>query len=141
MKKLACVLVLMVGLIASTIAQRATLIQLAAGDTVSAVAGMDTVTKVITVTAGYSALGVQVIANKLTGTPAGKAYLYGSLDGINYTLTDSSAAFTDIAANVAYFTKVTTPYVFYKVQVRPMGVASTTQTTQVRVYYVLRKHD
>lgn len=141
MKKLACVFALMVGLMASTIAQRATLFPLAAGDTVSAVAGMDTVTKVITVTAGYSALGVQVVATKLTGTPAGKAYVYSSLDGVNYNLTDSSAAFTDITTNVAFFSKVTTPNVFYKIQVRPMGQVSTTQTTQVRVYYVLRKHN
>lgn len=141
MKKLTCALLLMVGVFASTMAQRATLFPLVAGDTLSATAGMDTVTKVITVSAGYSALGVQVVATKLTGTPAAKAYVYGSLDGVNYNLTDSSGAFTDITTNTAYFTKVTVPYVYYKVQVRPMGLASTTQTTQVRVYYVLRKHD
>lgn len=144
MKKFLVLMVMSFGLILSTIetqAQSQTLIPLAAGDTLSQSASSDTVSKVIRVTAGYSALGIQVNQTKLSGTGSGKAYLYGSLDGTNYVVTDSSAAFTDITTNVAFFTKVTTPYTYYKVMARPMGAATGTQSAIVRVYYVLRKHD
>jgi len=144
MKKFLVLMVMSFGLILSTIetqAQSQTLIPLAAGDTLSQSSSADTVSKVIRVTAGYSALGIQVNQTKLSGTGSGKAYLYGSLDGTNYVLTDSSAAFTDITTNVAFFTKVTTPYTYYKVMARPVAGSTGTQTAIVRVYYVLRKHD
>ena len=141
MKKIITLLLFVVGIAMATQAQRATLMPLAAGDTIVASSSMDTVTKIITASAGYSALGIQVNATKASGTVSLKAYLYGSLDGTNYNLTDSSSAFADQTTNVAYFTKTTTPYVYYKVQVRPMGLASTTQNVRVRVYYVARKHD
>lgn len=120
-------------------AQSATLIPLAAGDTLSMSSSRDTVSKVIRATAGYSAIGIQVNMTKLSGTATGKAYLYGSLDGTNYVISDSSAAFTDITTNVAQFTKSSSPFTHYKVEVRPMGAATGTQSAIVRVYYVLRK--
>lgn len=141
MKKFLIALSMVVGIASTTMAQRATLFPLIAGDTLVMSGSSDTVTKVFTATAGYSALGIQVVQTELSGTTAGKAYLYGSLDGTNYNLTDSSAAFADQTTNVAYFTKTTTPYVYYKVQCRPMGGATATFTGVVRVYYVLRKHD
>lgn len=142
MKKLLILLSVVVGIASTTMAQRATLAPLVAGDTISTSSSRDTVTKVITATAGYSALGIQVVTTKVSGTVAGKAYLYGSLDGTNYTLTDSSAAFADQTTNTAYFTKTTTPYVYYRVRVQEAnGGATSTQSNIVRVYYVLRKHD
>lgn len=132
-------LALVIGI--TTHAQRATLMPLVAGDTLVMSSSSDSVTKIITATAGYSALGIAVVQTELSGTTAGKAYLYGSLDGTNYNLTDSSAAFADQTTNVAFFTKTTTPYVYYKVQCRPMGAATATFTGIVRVYYVLRRHD
>lgn len=134
-------MLLVVGFTINTKAQNATLMALAAGDTLVMSSSSDTVTKTIRVTAGYSALGIQVVQTELSGTTAGKAYLYSSLDGTNYTLTDSSSAFADQATNVAFFTKTTTPYTYYRVQCRPMGGATATFSGIVRVYYVLRKHD
>jgi hypothetical protein len=126
----------------ATQAQRATLFPLIAGDTVSTSSSRDTVTKIITATAGFSALGIQVNATKISGTVSAKAYLYSSLDGTNYNLTDSSAAFANQTTNVVWFTKTTTPYVYYKVTVQdPIGGATSTQSVQVKVYYVLRRHD
>lgn len=123
-------------------AQQATLMSLATGDTLSTSSSLDTVSKVINTTAGYSALGIQVKFTKISGTIDAKAYLYSSLDGTTYTLTDSSSAFANAAgAQAAFFTKTTTPYTYYKVQVRTDDGANTTQAAQVRVYYVLRKHD
>lgn len=115
---------------------------IATGDTVSTSASLDTVSKIITATAGYAALGIQVIGTKVSGTITSKGYLYGSLDGSTYNLTDSSAAFANAAgAQSVWFTKVTTPYVFYKVQVRPPSSATTTEVLAVKVYYTLRRHD
>jgi hypothetical protein len=141
MKRIFSLLLLVVGLALSTTAtaQRATLFPLIAGDTIVTSASLDTVSKVIAATAGYSALGIQVVTTKVSGTVVGKAYLYSSLDGTNYTITDSSAAFANQTTNVAFFTKSTTPYVYYKVQVRAADGAASTQSNIVRVYYVLRK--
>lgn len=126
----------------ATQAQRATLFPLIAGDTVSTSSSRDTVTKIINATAGYSALGIQVNATKISGTVSAKAYLYSSLDGTNYNLTDSSAAFANQTTNVVWFTKTTTPYTYYKVTVQdPIGGATSTQSVQVKVYYVLRRYD
>lgn len=123
-------------------AQRATLLPTIAGDTVSTSTSLDTVSKVITATAGYSAMGIQVVGTKVSGTITAKAYLYGSLDGSAYNLTDSATAFANSAgAQSVWFTKVTTPYTYYKVQVRNVGGATSTEALAVKVYYVFRRHD
>lgn len=139
MKNIFITMLLMI-LTSLAFSQSAVQMPLKAGDTLSAVSAVDTVTRYISATAGYSAMAIQVIATKQSGTVSAKAYLYGSLDGTNYTLTDSSAAFTDITTNVAYFTKVTTPYTKYKVQVRPATTVATTQGVLVTIWYVLKKH-
>jgi hypothetical protein len=142
MKKFLVFLSLVIGIASASMAQRATLFQLVAGDTVSTSSSRDTVTKIITATAGYSALGIQVNATKISGTVSAKAYLYGSLDGVNYNLTDSSSAFANQTTNIAWFTKTSAPYVYYKVTVQdPIGGSTSTQAVQVRVYYVLRKYN
>lgn len=125
-----------------TEAQKATLLPIIAGDTVSTSSSLDTVSKTFTVTAGYGAMGIQVVGTKTAGTITSKAYLYSSLDGTTFTLTDSSSAFANAAgAQSVFFTKTTTPYVYYKVQVRPPSSASTTEGLAVKIYYVLRKYD
>jgi hypothetical protein len=143
MKKIVFLLVMVISMLSFTEskAQNASLMALAAGDTLVTSASKDTVDKILRVTAGYSAMGIQVIVTELSGTTVGKAYLYSSLDGTNYVVTDSSAAFTDVTTNTAEFTKVTTPYTYYKVQVRSANGAASTQSNIVRVYYVLRRHD
>lgn len=138
-------LMLVIGLfITSATAQKASLMAIATGDTVSTSSALDTVSKVITVTAGYSALGIQVVGTKVSGTITAKAYLYGSLDGSTYAVTDSaSAAFANSAgAQSVFFTKTGgLPYVYYKVQVRNVGATTSTEALAVKVYYVLRKFD
>lgn len=58
----------------------------------------DTVFKKISLTAGYTSMGVQVSIKKGTGTLDGKFYLYSSVNGSNYVLTDS-ASFTAVPVN------------------------------------------
>lgn len=143
MKKLFLLVVLIAGLFAyNTQAQTATTMPLVAGDTVITSSSLDTVFKTINVTAGYSALGIQVRGTKVSGTITSKAYLYSSLDGSTWNLTDSSAAFANAAgAQSVWFTKQTTPYVYYRIQVRPPSTVPSTESLAVRVLYVLRKYD
>lgn len=143
MKKFLILLSVVVGIASTTMAQRATLFPLAAGDTLTTSSSRDTVTKIINVTAGYSALGIEIKGTKTSGTISAKAYLYGSLSGDDYELTDSSAAFANQTSNVVWFKKTGgLPYVFYKVTVQdPIGGTTSSQGMQVRVRYVLRKFD
>lgn len=122
-------------------AQNATLMPLVANDTIIASGNADTVSKVINVTSGYGVMGVQVNATKISGTVALKAYIYGSMDGTNYVISDSSAAFADQASNVVQFSKTTPAYTYYKVMVRPPTTAASTQSVIIRVYYVLRRYN
>lgn len=133
-------MLMVIGLSISSQAQNATLMPLVPGDTVNATSALDTVTKTISVTAGYSVMGIQVNATKISGTVSLKAYIYGSLDGTNYIVSDSSGAFSDGSA-VYQFTKSDPAFTSYKVQVRPATGAATTQSVKIRVYYVLRRHD
>ncbi|MBP7398181.1 MAG: hypothetical protein KA954_01250 [Chitinophagales bacterium] len=86
-------LVSMVLFTASTKAQNGTAatFPVIAGDSL---VNADTVFKKISITAGYTSMGVQVSLKKGTGTLDGKFYLYTSLNG-NYVLTDS-ASFTAV---------------------------------------------
>ena len=133
---------MIIAIVSFTNAQRATQFPIIAGDTVITSSSLDTVSKTFTATAGYSAIGIQVVGTKVSGTITAKAYLYGSLDGTNYVVTDSSGAFANATgAQSVSFTKVTSPYVYYNVQVRNVGGTTSTESLAVKVYYVLRKHD
>ena len=136
-------MVLVIGFSLSTMAQNVRCFPATANtDTIITSSSRDTVTKTINVSAGYSALGIQVTTTKTSGTVAGKAYLYSSIDGINYTLTDSSAAFANQTTNTAFFTKLNTPFAFYRVTVQDaIGGSTSTQVNAVRICYTLRKHD
>lgn len=119
----------------------ALLLPLVAGDSISTSSSLDTVSKVFRTTAGYSAIGIQVNGTRISGTVTVKAYLYGSLDGSNYVVTDSSAAFANSGTSSVFFTKVTSPYTYQKIQVRAPDGAASTQLIRMRFYYTLRRHD
>lgn len=140
MKKIMFLLVVLTGLAFTGFGQRAQQAPYdATTDTLSTSSSLDTVTKIIQATGPYHTLGIQVVTTKFSGTVSGKAYLYGSLDGTNYAITDSSTAFTDITTNTAFFTKTSVPYTYYKVQVRAADGAANTQKNSVRVYFVFRR--
>lgn len=140
MKKLLILLLVVVGMLSTAHSQTFKLMDLKAGDTLVMSSSADTVSKVITATAGYSSAAFKVKLTELSGTTACKAYLYSG-DGTDYLLTDSSAAFTDQTTNIAWFTKVTTPYSHYKVEVRPVGGNTATFSGIVRISYLFKKHD
>ena len=117
----------------------------AAAFAVNTLTNVDTVNNVITATAGYNALGIQVIANKTSGTFAAKAFVYQSMDGINYQVTDSVTAFTATPiwaggptptyGYSATFNKQSVPGVHYLVSV----ISSGTVVETYKVLYTLRK--
>lgn len=132
MKKLLFLFALVIGMATASFAQSATLMPLIAGDTVN---NAGTVTKIFTATAGYSAIGIQPVITKISGTVGGTAILSRSLDGVNYVNTDT-LTLANVTTNTTVFAKVTSPAVYYRVVVTGTG----TMAAQVRLYYVLRKH-
>lgn len=128
-------LLLVCGIALSSIAQRATLMPLITGDTVVNTA---TVNKSFTVTAGYSAAGVQIVITKILGTVAGTTKLQGSLNGTNWEDIGSAFTHTDVASQAKLFT--ITGGVGYT-YLRTTSTGSGTMSASVRIYYVLRKHD
>lgn len=118
-------------------AQRATLMPLVAGDTI---VNTGTVNKVFTVTAGYSAVGMQVVVTKISGTVAGTVTPQVSLDGVNWiTLPGATAlTLTDVTTNTQVWSIVGgVPWTHFRLR----GAGSGTMSAVQRVYYVLRKHD
>lgn len=135
MKKILILLSVVVGFASATMAQRATPMPLTAGDTI---ANTGTVNKSFTVTAGYSAAGVQIVITKINGTVAGTTKLQGSLTGSNWEDIGSAFTHTDVASQAKLFTVTGgVPYTY----LRTTSTGSGTMNAQVRVYYVLRKHD
>lgn len=100
----------------------------------------DTLTKPIHITQGLKDLGIQVVVNKLSGTLAGKVVLYQSLDGVNYTGTDSVTTYggipsaigsaarntvvTPTGTNIVTFQKTGTPSNYYLVEIITSGTVS-----------------
>jgi nitrate/nitrite transporter NarK len=133
MKKYLGLIVLMVGLVISTTAQRATTMPLAAGDTVT---NTGTATKTLPViTDGYQGAVVQVIVTRLSGTAAGTVGLYGSLDGTNYRQIGSDYTVTNVASQNHVF-YVTGPLPNY---LRVLETGSGTMSAVLTVKYLLRR--
>lgn len=134
MKNIFILIALVIGLNTITRAQSATLMPLQEGDTI---VNTGSVSKTFKATAGYSAVGVQPVVTKISGTVGGSAILYYSLDGTNFTSTGDTLTLANVATNSKVFGHITTPGVYYKV----IATGTGTMSAQLRVYYVFRKHD
>lgn len=135
MKKI-LILLFLFALLGSTSAQFASglMIKQTTSDTIKT--GALTVTKYITLTSGYNAVGIQSVVTKVDGTPAGNAKLYGSIDGTNYV---QISADTLAIANVATSTKIWTltgiPYAKLKLVYTGVGTMRALEKT----WYTARK--
>jgi len=134
MKKILSLLLVIGFAITSATAQRASTIPVAAGDTT---VNTDTASKVLSITAGYSGVIIQPIVSKVSGTVAGKVYLYQSLDGVNYTAATDSITLSNQATNTGLWIKSAPNPVYYKIS----AITSGTQSSILGVKYVARKHD
>jgi hypothetical protein len=136
MKKLLFLFALVIASFSITHAQSATLLPLVAGDTLT---NTDTLYKNISVTAGYSVLGLQVNVTKISGTVAGNVVLIGSLDGTNYqpVLGDTVALANTTGVQTLKFRRVAPEGTSYRL----LFISSGTQSYVPRIYYVLKKYD
>lgn len=67
----------------------------------------------------------QIVDTKNSGTVAGKAYLQGSLDGVNYlTIGADSLTLADQAINTQIWSVSVSPYTFYRIMVKTTGGVS-----------------
>lgn len=115
-------------------AQRASLFPLVSADSLT---NADTLSKVITMTAGYSGVAIQPVITKVSGTAAGTVVLLESLDGTNYKSTGDTLTLTNVTTQSTIWKKTSPVPVYYKVY----AISSGTVVEIMRVYYVLRKHD
>lgn len=134
MKKILILMFVIIGIAYQSQAQKASVFPLVSADSLT---NADTVSKVITLTAGYSGIIIQPIVSKVSGTSAGTVVLYESLDGTNYKSTGDTLSLTNVAAQSALWHKTSPVPVYYKVT----GISSGTVVEILRVYYVARKHD
>jgi hypothetical protein len=112
--------------VSSLLTQNDTLISSSSGDTIYHVYQ----------SVGAANVTIQLDVTKLSGTWAGKAYIYGSVKGINYILIDSSTVYAangiNPAANIYSKSWVYSPgqYNFYQV----ITYSSGTETLLPKVY-------
>lgn len=59
--------------------------------------------------------GIQVVITRATGTMAGTAVLYGTIDGTNYVTTGDTLTTTNAAKNSAIWTKTNPVYNKYRI--------------------------
>ncbi len=79
---------------------------------------------------------IQAIANRLTGTAAGKAYLQVSNDRTNWVTIDSSAAFSNASVNTHIFSLTANgQYLAYRVRFTSSG----TTTMEAKAVLVRRR--
>lgn len=140
MKQIIFIFALFVGM-ASASAQSVTTMPLVAGDTLT---NTDTVDKYLPqFSGGYAGVAIEVRTTKVSGTVAGKAYLYESLlstpAGANSTVTLSawgapvdSLIFSDASTNTKVFKRAAPATNFYRV----MYVGSGTNVNITRTRYV-----
>lgn len=78
---------------------------------------------VITVSGTYNNGVFQHVGTKISGTVAGKTYLYGSVDNVNYVKLDS---FTNVnqTTNTVIFTQTRPMYPYYKIGSTGTGTMS-----------------
>lgn len=133
MKKIYVFLSFLLAFAATSYGQRATVMPLAAGDTV---VNTGTSAKVFTATAGYGGVAVQAKVSLISGTGAGTLGLYGSLDGTNYVQIGSNYTITNTATQSTIF-YVSTPLPVY---IKVLATGAGTEQAVITVSYVLRKY-
>lgn len=78
---------------------------------------------VISVSGSYNNGVFQYVGTKISGTVAGKTYLMGSVDNVNYIKLDSFTN-TNITTNTKIFTQTRPMYPYYKISSTGTGTMS-----------------
>lgn len=97
---------------------------------------LDTVTNTgtsfhtITVSGTFNSGLIQFVGTKISGTVAGTAILYGSVDGTNYVSLGDTLTQTNVTTNTKVWSNVRPNYPYYKVVVTGSG----TMAQQTKCY-------
>lgn len=94
----------------------------------------DTMTHVISITAGYQSIAVSPVVTKVSGTVAGTVRIYGSVDGVNYNQIDSLV----LSNQTTNFTIKSYTPIYQNIKVQ--YITSGTQTYTPKTWYILRKY-
>lgn len=79
---------------------------------------------------GYNDVTFQTTITKISGTVAGTIGLYGSVDGVAYSLIGSTQTPTNVASQTLVFPQVaTTPYQYFQVTYTGAGTMSASFST------------
>lgn len=84
-------------------------------------------TAIIKAGSNYSNVSLQAVITKVSGTIAGTAKLYGSLDGINYLkIATDTLALANVTTNTYIWTPGPAKYLYYKINVVGVGTMKAT---------------
>lgn len=136
MKKFLSLLVFSVFLTTAVSAQftRAKELTIVSADTL---ANTDTTTKLIpALTNGFNGIIIKPTVTKLSGTAAGKIYLYESLDGVDYGSAVDSLVLTNQTTNHTMWKRTAPLPVYYKI----IGYSSGSVSEVLKVSYILRRY-
>lgn len=87
------------------------------------VANTGTTDHIITVSGTYNNGVFQHVGTKISGTVAGKTYLMGSVDAVNYVKLDSFTN-VNVTTNTKIFTQTRPMYPYYKISSEGSGTMS-----------------
>lgn len=88
-------------------------------------------TMVLVMSGGYNAaVGIQPVITRATGTMAGTAILYGSINGTNYVATGDTLTLTNAATNTTIWTKSQPIYKYFRILVG--GATTVTGTASAK---------
>lgn len=79
----------------------------------------------------YTVVGIQPVITKATGTMAGTAVLYASLDGTNYVSTGDTLTLTNVTTNTTIWIKTNPVYSKYLIKIG--GATTVTGTASAKI--------
>lgn len=63
----------------------------------------------------YTSVGIQPVITKATGTMAGTAVLYGSINGTNFVAAGDTLTFTNVTTNTTVWTKTNPVFTYWRI--------------------------
>jgi hypothetical protein len=91
--------------------------------------GLDTVT--VTLTNYFKTVSIQPVATKVSGTMAGTAVLYASVDGTNFVATGDTLTCTNVAVNTAIWSKTDPAILKYRIIFTGSGTMAATAAAKL----------
>lgn len=84
-----------------------------------------------TLTGGYRLVGIQPLIVKASGTAAGTATLYGSINGADYVTTGSALTLTDVTRNTTVWALTAPTYRYFRIIVTGATTVSATASAKI----------